>query len=57
MGRKTDNDDDRGMSDKLFVLKVLDGSRGREESGGGSEQISKVKVEKQKNRKDSKKKV
>ena len=45
MGRKTDNDDDRGMLDKLFELKVLDGSRG---SGGGSEQMSKVKVEKQK---------
>ena len=30
VGRKTDNDDDRGMFDKLFVLWDPDGSRGGE---------------------------
>ena len=28
VGRKTNNDDDRGMLDKLFVLKVPVGSQG-----------------------------
>ena len=45
MGRKTNNDDDRGMSDKLFVLKV------QTEVEGVEEEVNKCQKLKSKNKK------